>query len=243
MGLQILQYEFLGPIPLSEWGPPMGDLVYLVLSRSKDRFNMLYVDDCAHTDDKAFFVQHKQFKCWTEKAGSDSALYLAVFPMKDSKSEQRRLIMRRILSVYHPLCNPVSDLAEKKPTYDVRKVDDSVNTDVNDDNADTGADSDGYNITPASRANFSDHANDTDNKDGSTVADTNNIDTTDGDYSDNPVKTNTSSMSVGDTYVNSVQQNIACPCCGYDMKIEKTIGKNSMLYRCGSCNMSETRVF
>lgn len=242
MGLQILQYEFLGPIPLSEWGPPMGDLVYLVLSRSKDRFNILYVDDCAHTDDKAFFVQHRQFKCWAEKAGSDSALYLAVFPMKDSKSEQRRLVMRRVLSVYRPLCNPASDMVEKKPTYDIRKVDDSVNTGADDNNADTANDSDGHGVTPASDADSHDHGDGTGSNDDSVTAGS-NTDTSDGDSNDNPVKTNTSSMSVESKSANSVQQNIACPCCGYDMKMEKTIGKNSMLYRCSSCNMSETRVF
>ena len=242
MGLQILQYEFLGPIPLSKWGPPMGDLVYLVLSRSKDRFNILYVDDCAHTDDKAFFVQHKQFKCWAEKAGSDSALYLAVFPMKDSKSEQRRLIMRRILSVYRPLCNPASDMAEKKPTYNIRKVDDSANADADDGNADTGNDSVGHDVTPASDAGSHDHADNAGSKDDS-VAATSNTDTADGDSSSNPVKANAPSMHVENKPANSVQQNIACPCCGCDMKMEKTIGKNSMLYRCSSCNMSETRVF
>ena len=51
MSIQILQYEFLGPIPLSEWGPPMEKLVYLILSRTKDKFDMVYVGDCQKTDE------------------------------------------------------------------------------------------------------------------------------------------------------------------------------------------------
>ena len=46
MSIQILQYEFLGPIPISEWGPPMEKLVYLILSRTKDKFDIIYVGDC-----------------------------------------------------------------------------------------------------------------------------------------------------------------------------------------------------
>ena len=58
LSIQILQYEFLGPIPLDEWGPPMEKLVFLILSRDKDKFNIVYVGDCEKTDDKSFFVQH-----------------------------------------------------------------------------------------------------------------------------------------------------------------------------------------
>ena len=36
MSIQILQYEFLGPIKLSEWGPPMDRVVYIIFSKNKD---------------------------------------------------------------------------------------------------------------------------------------------------------------------------------------------------------------
>ena len=63
MSIQILQYEFLGPIKLDEWGPPMEKVVYLIFSRKKDSFNIIYVGDCEKTDEKSFFVQHPLFKC------------------------------------------------------------------------------------------------------------------------------------------------------------------------------------
>ena len=64
MSIQILQYEFLGPIPISEWGPPMEKLVYLILSRTKDKFDILYVGDCQKTEEKSFFTSHDKFQCW-----------------------------------------------------------------------------------------------------------------------------------------------------------------------------------
>ena len=43
MAIQILQYEFLGPIGLSEWGPPMDKVVYMIFTKNKEVFKMLYV--------------------------------------------------------------------------------------------------------------------------------------------------------------------------------------------------------
>ncbi|MDX1533798.1 MAG: hypothetical protein R3230_06315, partial [Nitrosopumilaceae archaeon] len=62
MSIQILQYEFLGPIRLSEWGPPMEKVVYLIMSRDKDRFNIIYADECEKTEKNDFFTQNDQFK-------------------------------------------------------------------------------------------------------------------------------------------------------------------------------------
>lgn len=128
LSIQILQYEFLGPIRLADWGPPMGKLIYLVMLRDKDRFNMLYAGDCEETYDGAFFVQHERFKCWVERAGSDAALYLAVFPMKDSDTGQRQAVLGRIISSYRPPCNPAS-LKSAKPSYNVRKIRDEAPVD------------------------------------------------------------------------------------------------------------------
>lgn len=212
--IQILQYEFLGPIPLSDWGPPMGKLVYLVLSRTKDRFNILYVGDCEHTDDKAFFIQHEQFKCWVEKAGSDSALHVAVFPIKDSKTKQRQFIQRRIISNYHPPCNPASDMLEKKPSYNIRKMNEQTNDPVDNNIVD----------------------------DENTHADNNAHDNSNNPAANNSISSDASSVDAKDESVVSVQKPITCPCCGSDMCAEKTIGKNSILYQCSNCSMSETRI-
>ena len=121
MSIQILQYEFLGPVPLDEWGPPMEKLVYLIMSRDKDKFNLVYVGDCEKTEDKSYFVQHSQFKCWVQQSGSEKSLYLAILPLFDSPEDYRKGVIQRIMERYKPPCNSV-EVTEKKPDYVVRKT-------------------------------------------------------------------------------------------------------------------------
>ena len=124
LSIQILQYEFLGPIPLSEWGPPMEKLVYLILSRTKDKFDMVYVGDCPKTDEKSFFTSHDQFKCWLQKSGSEQSLYLAIYPMFESSEAKRHNVIQKIIAQYKPPCNN-DEISEPKPDYVVRVSEES----------------------------------------------------------------------------------------------------------------------
>ncbi len=112
--IQILQYEFLGPIKLGEWGPPMEKVVYLILSRSKDSFNIIYAGKCEKTEDKKFFLDNPDFKCWIQTAGSENSLYLAILPMFESESSVRNSVLHKIILRYKPSCNP----PEEKPLPD-----------------------------------------------------------------------------------------------------------------------------
>ena len=120
LSIQILQYEFLGPIPLDEWGPPMEKLVYLILSRDKDRYNIVYAGDCKKTDDSSFFVQHPSFKCWIQQAGSEKSLHVAILPMFESSNDRRQSVLNKILTRYKPSCND-EETIPTKPEYAVRK--------------------------------------------------------------------------------------------------------------------------
>ena len=128
LSIQILQYEFLGPIPLDEWGPPMEKLVYLILSRDKDRFNMVYVGDCEQTDDVSFFTQHEHFGCWIRESGSEKSLHLAILPMFDSNTDARQNVLHKIITRYNPPCNSKADISPKKPDYVVRVSEDNVDS-------------------------------------------------------------------------------------------------------------------
>ncbi len=121
LSIQILQYEFLGPIPLDEWGPPMEKLVFLILSRVKDNFNIVYVGKCEKTDDKSFFVQHSQFKCWTKQSGSEKSLHLAILPLFESNDDYRQNVLNRIITHYKPPCN-FNDVPKVKPDYVIQKT-------------------------------------------------------------------------------------------------------------------------
>jgi len=108
--IQILQYEFLGPIKLDEWGPPMEKVVYLILSRSKDSFNIVYAGECEKTDDKRFFLDNTNFKCWIQSCGSENSMYLAILPLFESDPVARKAIMQKITLRYKPACNPEEEI-------------------------------------------------------------------------------------------------------------------------------------
>jgi len=105
LAIQILHYEFLGPIEISEWGPPMAKLIYILFSKTKNGFNMLYASQVEKTDETNFFVQDNKFKCWIQHAGSEELLYLAIYPMPDSQEDERERIVQKIISRYNPPCN------------------------------------------------------------------------------------------------------------------------------------------
>ncbi|NND86232.1 MAG: hypothetical protein HKM23_02655 [Nitrosopumilus sp.] len=98
----------------------MEKLVYLILSRDKDKFNIIYVGQCEKTEEKSYFVQHSQFQCWIKQAGSEKSLYLAILPMFDSSEIQRQNVLTRIIQRYKPTCN-ADEIVESKPDYTVRE--------------------------------------------------------------------------------------------------------------------------
>jgi len=83
----------------------MGQLVYLLFSKTKNGFNMLYASQVEKTDKPDFFVQNKKFKCWIQHAGSEAMLYLAIYPVPDSQESDRERIVQQIINKYHPPCN------------------------------------------------------------------------------------------------------------------------------------------
>ncbi|MYJ27515.1 MAG: hypothetical protein F4097_01900 [Cenarchaeum sp. SB0672_bin_9] len=103
--IQILHYEFLGPIPLREWGPPMEKVVYVKLSRKKDQFHIVYADTCESTMDVSFFVDNDLFSCWMRQSGSENDTYLAILPMFDVSADERRYVLDKILRSTKPPCN------------------------------------------------------------------------------------------------------------------------------------------
>lgn len=119
MSIQVLQYEFLGPIKIDEWGPPMENTVYLIMIRKNDVFEIIYAGDCASTNEIGFFTQNPAFKCWISKSGNESSLYLAIYPMDNSLPEQRKLVISKIISKYQPSCHQ-EEISEKKPDYIIR---------------------------------------------------------------------------------------------------------------------------
>ena len=105
MAIQILSYEFLGPIKLSEWGPPMDEVLYLMMMKTKETFQILFAGESDKTSDIAFFTSNPKFQCWLANAGFEGNLYLCIYPMWDSTPEQRQRILNKIIAKYNPVCN------------------------------------------------------------------------------------------------------------------------------------------
>ena len=132
MTIQILQYEFLGPIRLDEWGPPMEKVVYLILSRRQDSFNIIYAGECEKTSEINFFTNNPNFKCWIQNAGSENSMYLAILPLFDSNQSIRKSILNKIVLRYKPSCNPSDELSQ--PEYAIkRKLDSDKETPAKED--------------------------------------------------------------------------------------------------------------
>jgi len=116
MPIQILQYEFLGPIRLSEWGPPMEEVVYILFAKNKDVFNIIYVGESGKTEASDFFTKNEQFKCWLSYTGKEENLYLSIYTMWESSQPQRNQLVKKIISKYKPVCNEVNEDSQNAQT-------------------------------------------------------------------------------------------------------------------------------
>jgi hypothetical protein len=105
MPIQVLHCEFLGPVKLSEWGPPMDKVLYLLLKRTKDTYEIIYAGDSEKTENADFFTKNDKFKCWVQNAGTEQNLYLSIYPMWDSTPEERKRLLSKIITGYKPSCN------------------------------------------------------------------------------------------------------------------------------------------
>lgn len=103
----------MGPIPLEQWGPPMENVVYILLGRDNEKFSPVYVDQCTKSDDEGFFTKNPRFKCWLEHARSEKNLHVAI--RLESSPESRRYIVDKIISKYRPACN-MPDTSDDAPS-------------------------------------------------------------------------------------------------------------------------------
>jgi len=96
----------------------MEKVVYLIMSREKDSFKIIYAGECDHTSDSNFFTSNSSFKCWTE-SHSENSLYLAILPMFESGNDARKKVLDKVLAHYRPKCN-LEIKPEPKPEYKIR---------------------------------------------------------------------------------------------------------------------------
>ena len=100
----------------------MEGVVYVIFSRKKDVFNMLYVGETEKTEAGDFFTKNEQFKCWLSNAGGENNLYLSIYPMWESSQSARKQLVRKIVDRYKPVCNQVSEDSETTPTSTAQTI-------------------------------------------------------------------------------------------------------------------------
>ena len=86
----------------------MDRVAYIIFSKNKDVFNMIYVGESDKTEARDFFIKNDQFKCWLSYAGKEENLYLSIYPMWESSGSERSQLVRKIISKYKPVCNEVN---------------------------------------------------------------------------------------------------------------------------------------
>ena len=90
----------------------MDRVVYIIFSKNKDVFNIIYVGESEKTESKDFFTKNDQFKCWLSYTGKEENLYLSIYPMWESSQSQRSQLVKKILVRYKPVCNKIDDNAQ-----------------------------------------------------------------------------------------------------------------------------------
>lgn len=104
MNIAISGILFDGPYSLSSWDAPGGAAVYSVLYKQEGSWNVTYVGETSDLDERCIAAHHER-DCWIDRAGSESSLHIAVYPMPNSTEQQRKRIQVKIKFENEPPCN------------------------------------------------------------------------------------------------------------------------------------------
>jgi len=100
----------------------MDRVVYIIFSKNKDVFNMIYVAESDKTEARDFFKKNDQFKCWMSYAGKEENLYLSIYPMWESSQPERNQLVKKIITRYKPVCNEVNEDSQNISTTTAQTI-------------------------------------------------------------------------------------------------------------------------
>ena len=104
MSIAISGILFDGPYSLSSWDSTGGAALYCILYKQADKWNVVYVGETSNLDENVI-SSHQKRDCWLERTGSESNLYIAIYPMPNSTERQRLRIEAKIKIENEPPCN------------------------------------------------------------------------------------------------------------------------------------------
>ena len=104
-------YPFEGPRALAGWTPPARAAVYAIVFKpdadaKPDRYAVTYVGESTDLSAERLPFNHLQAPCWVRRAGSRWNLYVCTYEVPGGLPSHREQIVRELIAVYHPTCNP-----------------------------------------------------------------------------------------------------------------------------------------
>ena len=102
--------NFEGPYPITSWNPPYRAALYAImikpnLQNQPSTYRIIYFGESGNLADRGFYRSHHKFQCWLNQAGSEYNIYIGIYRMPNSTSEQRRTIESSLINQYNPVCN------------------------------------------------------------------------------------------------------------------------------------------
>ncbi|HKE66361.1 MAG TPA: hypothetical protein VKB59_17140 [Micromonosporaceae bacterium] len=103
-------YPFEGPRVLAGWTPPESPAVYAIMYKpdavkKPETYAVIYVGHAEDLSAERFPFSHPRAACWTERAGSRWAVYIATYEVPGGLPSHRKQIAQELCSIYHPKCN------------------------------------------------------------------------------------------------------------------------------------------
>jgi len=102
--VEIGKYYFVGPFLLKENDLIGGPVVYAVLCKNNEEYDIMYIDE---VEKRAQLLKHSQYRCWLNNCNQKlKNLYLAVLwtPLDKYSSKQREEIQEELKSQISPPC-------------------------------------------------------------------------------------------------------------------------------------------
>ncbi len=105
-------YPFEGPRVLGGWTAPERSAVYAVMYKpdpaaKPEEYGVVYVGHSEDMSKERFPFNHPRAGCWLERVGGKRFdLYIATYEAPGAKSPHREQIVRELVAVYRPGCNP-----------------------------------------------------------------------------------------------------------------------------------------
>lgn len=108
MTIKFSNFTFTEPIRAAHWVPPRMSGLYVILvpdARGWPRqFRAIYFGETEDYANRGFLKGHHRYRSWVGEAGSESNLWVAIYPTA-APEESRLAIEKKLIAEYAPNCN------------------------------------------------------------------------------------------------------------------------------------------